>query len=218
MQAGGGVAHLGEEPVAPPSRHDDDLIPAIDRLARRLCVTPAAIERIAVSVGPGGFTAVRVAVATGKLLAEATTARGGTCRCIAIPSALVAGWNVEPAAGSKGIAVALASKGDTVHLTTMPSGWRESPAGVAAGTVVTAAALASFGSIRIETLVGDQHLPEAFLRAASEAGLRLIAPHFSARACLELAAHLPAIGPLDLLPLYPREPEAVTLWKQRKSK
>lgn len=215
LRPDGGVTHLGQEPVAPATRHDDDLLPAIDRLARRLAIAPEAIERIAVSVGPGGFTAVRVAVASAVLLAEANTARGRACQCIAVPSALVAAWNADASPAGVGIAVALASKGDTVHLTSLRAGWRERPSEAPAGTIVTAAALAPLAASGIRTLVADRHLPEAFRRATVEAGLSVMAPHFSARACLDLASRLPALDPSGLLPVYPREPEAVTLWRAR---
>lgn len=207
--------HLGEEPVAPASRHDDDLLPAIDRLARRLSIAPHAIDRAAVSVGPGGFTAVRVAVASAKLLAEANRARARPCLCIGVPSALVAAWNPDPSTTRGGVAVALASKGDTVHLTTLHAGWRDRPGEAPAGTITTPAALAPLAARGIRLLIADGHLPESFRRAADRAGLRVAAPHFSARACLELASRLPALDPLDLLPVYPREPEAVALWRAR---
>ena len=42
----------------------DDLVAAIDRLFARTGVAPRGIRAIGVSVGPGGFTGLRTAVAT----------------------------------------------------------------------------------------------------------------------------------------------------------
>jgi hypothetical protein len=47
----------------------------------------------------------------------------------------------------------------------------------------------------------------------------IIAPVFDAAACLAVAERMSGRGefadPLALLPLYPRQPEAVTIWEQR---
>jgi hypothetical protein len=51
--------------------------------------------------------------------------------------------------------------------------------------------------------------------AMMELGGGIVEPVFDPAACLELAARLPDIEPALLLPLYPREPEAVTLWRRR---
>ncbi len=59
------VEWLGES-----ARHDDDLLAAVDRLFGRLRLAPADTGVVGVSTGPGGFTGLRVAVATAKMLAE----------------------------------------------------------------------------------------------------------------------------------------------------
>jgi hypothetical protein len=75
-------------------------------------------------------------------------------------------------------------------------------------------ALAASG---VRLLLADRHLPAFKRAAATKEGIEIREPMFSARACLELAARLPAIDPIELVPLYPREPDAVTLWRQRKA-
>ncbi|MFN0010302.1 MAG: hypothetical protein ACKVS8_01530 [Phycisphaerales bacterium] len=220
--AGARAELLGTEPVATATRHDDDLIPAIDRLARRLGIAPLSIDRIAVSIGPGGFTAVRVAVAAAKMIAEANTARGRDARCIGVPSALVAGWGhatshaSEHGVRDEALAVALACKGDSVHLTVLPAGWRTDPASVLPGTIAHAADVGGLAARGVRTLIADAFLTSALRDAATGAGVKVLPPAFDAAACLEVAALLLAMDALDLLPLYPREPEAVTLWRLKK--
>jgi len=74
---------VGAEPLGADARHDDDLMPAIDRLFTKTGRAPADIERVAVSVGPGGFTGLRVAVVTAKLLAHAAGAQTVAARVLA---------------------------------------------------------------------------------------------------------------------------------------
>ena len=70
-----GVALLrGSQPVAQwreraPGMGSDALVPAVSALLRRVDIAPAEVEQLAVSVGPGSFTGLRVAVATAKGLA-----------------------------------------------------------------------------------------------------------------------------------------------------
>ncbi len=56
----------GERP-----RHATRLLPLIDQLMRRASVGWEAIDRIAVGLGPGTFTGLRIGVATAKALARA---------------------------------------------------------------------------------------------------------------------------------------------------
>ncbi|HRJ50504.1 MAG TPA: hypothetical protein PKU91_08220, partial [Phycisphaerales bacterium] len=63
---------LGVEDIDPTRRHDDDLMPAIQRLADRVGFRPSDVTRLAVSAGPGGFTAVRMAMTVAKSIADVT--------------------------------------------------------------------------------------------------------------------------------------------------
>jgi tRNA threonylcarbamoyladenosine biosynthesis protein TsaB len=68
--ARGGVAVVGPDGLAAevsahvPGGHLEWLVPAIARVLDRAGLAPAAIEGLAVSIGPGGFTSLRVGVAT----------------------------------------------------------------------------------------------------------------------------------------------------------
>ncbi len=223
------VEPLGVEPVETGSRDADDLLPAIDRLARRVGVTPQQIERVAVSVGPGGFTGVRMAVAAAKMIAWASGAR-----CVAVPSALVAAEGVRQrlvdhaAPRPATLIVALASKHDSAWLHALrlaPDTKNAAQAKMLCAELGDADRLAElFGSRTGGTpvprstdivLIADRFLPAPMRGAAESAHVRIEPSAFDAAHVLTLAAALPAITPDELLPLYPREPDAVRLWRQR---
>lgn len=191
---------LGVEPLHENRSHDDDLVPAIDRLARRVGLVPAQITRVAVSVGPGGFTALRIAVAAAKMIALATGAR-----CIAVPSAHVAARRVQHP--GRPFAVALASKHDSAFVTLFDSPTHPR----AEGSLLTEADVRSLG---VDLLVADRFLPEPIRRACAALKIAVVPPRFDPAACLEAALDLPDIDPVDLLPVYPRLPEAVVKWRQ----
>ena len=191
-------------------RQDDDLVGAIDRLFQRAGIEANTIERVAVSVGPGGYTAVRMAVAAGRMIAMATSAR-----CVAVPSALSVMWNVDESDFASGIGVALAGKGDSAWVTVFPNGWREHAANgtVPAGRLMNASDMSALEGC--STFVADRHIPEAMRNTAADIGLHLQSPTFTARACALASAGLPDVKPDLLEPIYPREPDAVRLWRQR---
>ncbi|MFZ4576265.1 MAG: hypothetical protein ACOYN0_17915, partial [Phycisphaerales bacterium] len=62
------------EAVAIDAPHYDDLAGAIARLVERAGIQPRELRRVAVSIGPGGYTATRLGVATARMIAEATGA------------------------------------------------------------------------------------------------------------------------------------------------
>jgi tRNA threonylcarbamoyl adenosine modification protein YeaZ len=206
------------EMLHPQSRHDDDLLPAIDRLCARHGVAPAALGAIGVSVGPGGFTGLRIAISTAKMLAEVTGAE-----LIAVPSALVAAESSLGGGDSsdavRSAVVALAAKDDTFWSTRLrrsgaPDAWIIE----AKGAIVAEGQLDLRG---IAAFVADEHLPAWAAAACGAAGVRLVAPRFDPRACLGAAELMRARGevtdPLRLLPLYPRVPEAVSIWERRQA-
>jgi tRNA A37 threonylcarbamoyladenosine modification protein TsaB len=201
---------LGTELLQPAGRHEDDLMAAIDRLTRRVGIGPPQIERVAVSIGPGGYTALRIAIATAKMIAEATGAR-----TIAVPTAEVAARLVSPGAGAPGFAVVLGSKAQTAFVTMFgPDRRKRGP-----GQVVDASGFQALigGAADAMTVVADRHIPDSFRRITREAGLHFEGLRLSAQACLEASVCAAEVDPVGLAPLYGREPEAVTLWRTRKS-
>lgn len=69
-----GRAVLAEETWLAPRRQDDQLFPAIERVLALAGVALAGVTRIAVAVGPGSFTGVRVGIAAAQGMARAAGA------------------------------------------------------------------------------------------------------------------------------------------------
>ncbi len=59
---GSGV--LGEATLRAPMRHLKWLLPAVDEMLRGLGLGPESVDAVAVSRGPGGFTGLRIGIAT----------------------------------------------------------------------------------------------------------------------------------------------------------
>jgi tRNA threonylcarbamoyladenosine biosynthesis protein TsaB len=200
----GGAVH--EVAVPAPDDAHDHLMASIDAAVRAAGCGPGDIGLLAVSVGPGGFTGLRVACATAKAVAEVTG-----CRLVAVPSALSAARAaVRAGALPDGpCTVVLAAKGGDAWCAElevragMPS---ERSAGLRS-------ALGPEGG----PVLADDHLPVAWADAAHRRGLLRL--QWSAAACLEVGEALAEsegpCDPLRLLPIYPRQAEAVTLWEAR---
>jgi tRNA threonylcarbamoyl adenosine modification protein YeaZ len=196
--AAGAWEPLAVEAVDPRER-DDLLMPAVDRAFRTVGASPRDLAVVAVSAGPGGFTAVRIAVTTAKGLSLATGAA-----VVPVPSSLVAAGSVRR--DGRPFAVVLASKGDDAFVEVY-----EGQGGVRGqGSVLTAADLPGLGVAR---LVGDAFLPASFTAWAGSAGVAVEAPIFDPRVCLAVARGCAAVDPVGLSPIYPREPEAVRKWR-----
>ena len=200
--AAGGV-HT--ESLAAGQWHDDDLIAAVDRLFCRLGLEPSDLGVVGVSVGPGGFTGLRIAVSTAKMLAETLGAK-----LVAVSSALVV---AESYRGAGPIVVALACKDDRFWATRLErcretgGGWVivGEPGLVDAGT---------FGPDGLEAVLGDAFLPPAVGGRCRSAGVGIVEPSFDAAACLAVSWRCWLAGeitdPLRLAPVYARPP-ATTL-------
>jgi tRNA threonylcarbamoyladenosine biosynthesis protein TsaB len=191
---------------------EDPLMPTIDRLVREAGLGPRDLRAIAVSAGPGGFTGLRIATVAAKMLAEVLG-----IPVAAVPSAQAVA-SAAPGAGP--VIVALAAKRGTAHL----AAFRGRGAATAAiaepitgDDAAFAALVAACGAV--EHLVADRHLPPAIAARATALGIPTVEPVHSARAILELGEAALGRGartdPLALGPIYPREPEAVTIWNAR---
>jgi len=212
LRTGGGDIHV--KPLVEKHRHDDALMPAIERLCTDAGVRPADLDVIGVSVGPGGFTGVRIAVVTAKVLAEVLG-----CDLVEVPTAEVVAASVPVRTGDStgNLAVCLSAKRDTVWVQRFAAEkgrWRSTRP----GAVIRAADLLAEPT---DLVAADEHLPEEAKAACRSAGTEIIEPRFDPVKCLELTLEKLALGetvtPLDLLPLYPREPEAVSKWRERKA-
>ncbi len=189
------------ERLSPARRHDDDLMPAIDRLCARAGVRPADLRAVVVSLGPGGYTGLRIAVTTARFIAEATGAV-----CIGVPTAEIAA--TAAVRDGRPFAVALASKGE--HAFIAPFDARGNP--TAEGRVLDAGGVIALG---LQRLVGDSYLPESISRTAMASGISIEPLVLGASWLLRAAAGRESVDPARVLPIYAREPEAVRLWRDR---
>ncbi len=188
---------VGHEPVQAGDGRHDDLLTAIERLCRREGVGPRDLCRVAVSIGPGGYTTLRIAVAAAKMLCESLRVE-----CVAIETARVVARRVQ-APGP--FAVVLASKDETAFATVFDSALTDR----GPGRLVT-----GLESLGVGTIIADRHLPKAIAAEAMDRGVVIAAPRFDPAACLELSFDAAAVDPAALAPMYPREPEAVTKWRR----
>lgn len=214
------------EPIDNARRHSDDLMPAIDRLCRRIKIDRGSLTDVYVSIGPGGFTGLRISVTTAKMLAYALGIRVTPVPTTQIVAHATAAARSSTDAGANGgpIVVCLASKHGHVWLARYgrhddSGGWE--PLGGATGELVDpVAALSSTEHARPACVIADA--PSVELQTWCEtAGVIVMPPSFSAAACLEVGAHLAggnpdatAVDPGQLVPLYAREPEAVRKWRE----
>lgn len=212
-QRAGGVAVRDREgrdhvELLSAGRYDEQLMPAIDRLYGRLGLRPADTGAVGVSVGPGGFTGLRIAVTTAMMLAETAGAS-----IVSIPSALVAASSYE---GPGPIVVALAAKGSTCWAARLDR-TGDGMWGIASeGRLADAASIDLTG---VKAVLADSYLPQALREKCEQLGRKVVAPNFDSLACLAILTHLymedRTTDPLVLTPMYPRPPEAVVRWEAR---
>lgn len=192
------------------NRDHDELLPAIDDVVKSIGATPRELGLIGVDIGPGGFTGLRVSIATAQGIAEIS----GAC-VVGVDGATVAAASTPVAAEAEGdVLVLLAAKQESVwaaRLVLRNNEWvaAASP-GLLDGPPEEWPAL----------VLGDSYLPPAMREAFEENGIRIETPMYDASRLLDLA-EIKAQGgettpPEALLPLYPREPEAVRLWQEKR--
>lgn len=205
------TASITENASAPKQRNEDRLMLAVDEATKAAGLSPRQIKRIAVSIGPGGFTSVRLAVTTAKCIAEVTGAA-----CVGVPTALVAAFRFaagHTSAGPVRFAVALASKGPDAYVQVFEP-QDVGPIALTQGEVVDAEGLAGLAHTHaITTLLADGFLPEPMRSRAEALGIALSPIELDPVACLAASRGIEPVDPVALLPLYPREPEAVTKWR-----
>ncbi|MGD9691784.1 MAG: tRNA (adenosine(37)-N6)-threonylcarbamoyltransferase complex dimerization subunit type 1 TsaB [Phycisphaerales bacterium] len=204
-----GVEVIGVMGLEPESTHDDALMPAIDRLTRAHGVGAKEIARIAVSAGPGGFTGVRIAVATAKGIGLVTGAR-----CVGVESGLVAAESWE---GAGVIAVALASKRSTAWVGVYEKVRGGNARVVEEGVEMDVEGLrAARERTRFSAVMADAHLVAGMREWCTSSGVGVEPLRLTAEGVLRASAGVEDVGADRLAPVYPREPEAVTKWRRLK--
>lgn len=186
---------------------DDRLMPEVDRLFAEASLSPSALSLVGVSIGPGGFTGLRVAVTTAKMLAMTTR-----CAVVAIPTAVVVAAS-RPGPPAR-VGVLLSSRRGTAWLSQVDPDLeiKGTPGLVEASSIGQALA-------GCRVCVADSHLPSELAEAIHAAGVPLEPPRFDPVKCLERAEEGLRRGEIadthQLEPLYPRMPEAVRLFEAR---
>jgi hypothetical protein len=73
-------------------------------------------------------------------------------------------------------------------------------------------------SVSIPPSVHAENIPrrKSSRRVCDDLGIEIRPPRFDPLALLEIGAGETRVGPDKLLPIYPREPDAVTQWRSRK--
>lgn len=201
-RSGSETVVLASAPLRPRDRHDDALMPAIDEVCRAAGIGPGDLTRIAVSVGPGGFTALRIAVTTAKMLALSRN-----CDCIAVPTAAALVRNLDAVHFDRGtLAVALGWKRDSVWIERYASPRQRLSAGLER--------LDRLDFTDCATLIADDRFVSTLDTRLCHGSLAIELPRFDAAGVLAASFDVGVTDPVSLSPLYPREPEAVTKWRE----
>jgi len=221
---------LVEVRIAEGLRHGRDLVPAIRDACRRAGWTPREVPLVAVSIGPGSFTGIRIAVTLAKFVAWDAGAR-----IVAVPSFLALAANAPAHTGPYGSGLNKDRMADRPRIATIVDAKRgglfasvfERREGRLDETFGPAVIEADDLARRLQPArLGE---PPAYVLGrgivkgrAALAGLELapedlwdIRPAEVARLGLEMAARGEFADPLRLEPLYIRPPEAEELWLRR---
>ncbi len=118
LAAGG---QLRERPLDPARRHARDLASAVADLLAEAGLKPADVRRVAVGVGPGSFTGLRVGIMSAKAFAYATG-----CELVAVPTfaAIAASWTIPTTTHLHVIADGLQGMVYAEGFERTPDGWR----------------------------------------------------------------------------------------------
>ncbi len=201
------------ERVETSDRDRDDLMPAIDRLCHRSKIGPGQIEVVALNQGPGGFTGLRIAHATAQAMSFALG-----CRLVQVNAAAAAA-EASRLAGTLPVDaacwVALACKGLEAWSARVSADRGAPP------TEMRSREACEWEPGDVQYLIADPHLPPSWHDRAVHHRISIVPLAVTAEAVARIAQRLLLQGvvvpPDAALPLYPREAEAVRLWRQRKA-
>jgi tRNA threonylcarbamoyl adenosine modification protein YeaZ len=201
-----------QEPVQADRRDVEDLLPAIDRLCRRRQVAPCSLGAVVVDGGPGGFTGLRMAHAAAQAMALALGVPVVQV-CAAVVAVEVARreGRLQPEQASW---VALACKGEEAWTARVDRRGEPDVAADARSRTVD-----MWDQAGVECLVADEHLPASWVQACERRGIRRVPLQLDAAGLLRVGMRMLERGRTvraeALVPLYPREAEAVRLWRER---
>ncbi len=194
-------------------RDRDDVLPGIESALADAGIRASSLAAVAVDVGPGGFTGLRISIAAGQAIAEVASAM-----VIAVPAALVAAGSTPSISASTGVViVCAAAKSGTVWCSRLKRATIDEPWRIL-GTPGIVDRLT--GDFDPSAVLADEHVDPALLEESRRSGISIVPPVFNASVLADIAIQRgPDVRVLDdparLLPLYPREPEAVRKWRER---
>jgi len=216
----GGVALLAGDGAGEPTlleetylqeglRHARDLVPTLRAVCDRADLAPRAVDALAVSIGPGSFTGIRIAVTLAKFMARETGAA-----VVPVPSLRALAENA-PAdrsplacirdAKRRGLyASTFARRGEDLEETFGPA--LIQPADLAARLPAGTFVLGRGAAKARDALTGFDLAPESLWDVRPSAVGRLGYAAWQAGA---------TVDPLRLEPVYLRRPEAEEVWERR---
>ena len=201
------------ESIDTQNRLVEDVLPAVQRLCARANISRDQIGAVALNAGPGGFTGLRIAHASAQVIAESLSIPivQISAAVVARESAVIAG-SIAP---DQIAWVALAAKNDGCWMAkvSQSSQGNDDPEQVGVRTLEQWPV--EFGEI----LIADEHLPAPWKARAEALNIQIVALEPTAEAVLHVARRMlasnRALAPQYALPVYPREAEAVRLWRER---
>jgi len=187
------------------SRETDYVIPAIDKLMKEANLKPKDLSLIALSIGPSGFTTMRIATTIAKHVSFITSAP-----IVAVPSAVSA---AEAVSEFETLLAIEAVKGDSFWLSTLTR---------TNGVWQCEAELSTIDSVQNASFTQQGILCDAqFGEIASAFHLPVLPYTPNAGALMRASKSLydagETIDARAVTPLYPREPEAVRKWNARRN-
>lgn len=206
VAVGRAQAHVSSIHSQQGRRHGEVLAPAIQSLMRVTGTELSEVELIAVDIGPGLFTGLRVGVATAKALASALRVPIIGCsslELLAVP---------HRAAGAKVVSVVDARRGEVFWRFFDPDPIGDAVVGPPEELTAT---LAGMRERVIATGDGARRFASSFDHID---GVTIAGPeqdHPSAAVLVELAATRPGLSPEKITPDYMRGPDVRIGWEQR---
>lgn len=194
---------VASRPVSMGGRQEHDVLwPMIEEATHEVGGTPSDLCEVVVNAGPGGFTGVRTAVATAAMLGRLGA------QVLALPAHLAVA-EASLADGSAEASIVLAVKNHRAWIGTVH--WQDGR-WTTSGSAQDVELETFFAQHKPARVVADAHLPEEF-----QSGCEIIPLRTSARALLKrLEKDASRTSLEELRPIYPRVPEAVRLWEERR--
>ena len=182
-------------------RNNLELIPTADALLQDHGLTPRDLTHLYISVGPGSFTGLRMAIAAAKMLALTNP----NLKLVAVPTLDALGF--QNAQANKPVAICLNIKRGTMYCAVYKNDQQiVEPALRSLDELL--ASVDDPSQLSLVSEVDLNHPAQLPLENAT------VDPHSTWTVGQRLTAAQHFTDPQALLPLYIREPEAVTLWNE----